>query len=274
VAFYVLQRTVKLRTSPFNCDFSNLYWFPFFYAPEAFVSTRDCANQPYFCVRILSVSLTHNGLIKQLPVEVQTLVQAACEPVALKAGQLLGRLDTQARVYFLSGATVALTVEEPAQTSLAVGLLGADEAAGLGHVVQDPQSTAPAVLKLRVQTSGQAWAMPAALLRDLALQHPALLAVISQQLWQLVVHVATVTACIQTLDIRARLAAWLVLSAQKARSTDLHLTHEHLAHMLGVRRVSITLAAGQLREQGLLQYNRGQLRILDLPGLTRASKPA
>ncbi|WP_291934936.1 Crp/Fnr family transcriptional regulator [Limnohabitans sp.] len=221
------------------------------------------------------MSLTHNGLFKQLPVEVQTLVQAACEPVTLKAGQLLGRLDTEVRVYFLSGATVALVVEEPGHKSLAVGLLGADDAAGLGHVVQDPPPpNSPSALKLRVQTSGSAWAMSAITLRELALQHPALLALISRNLWQLVTHVATVAACVQTLDIHARLAAWLALSAQKARTTELHLTHEHLAHMLGVRRVSITLAAGELREQGLLHYSRGQLRILDLPGLIRASKPA
>lgn len=218
------------------------------------------------------MSLTHNGLFKQLPLAVQTLVRATGEPVNLKAGQLLGRLDTQARVYFLIGATVALMVEEPGHKSLAVGLLGADDAAGLGHVVQDPQTPAPAALKLRVQTGGSAWAIPAIALRELALQHPALLTVISRQLWQLLAHVATVAACIQTLDIRARLAAWLVLSAQKAHTTELHLTHEHLAHMLGVRRVSITLAAGELRELGLLHYSRGQLRILDLTGLIRVSQ--
>jgi len=219
------------------------------------------------------VSPIHNGLFKQLPSEVRTLLLAACEPVNLKAGQLLGRLDTQDRVYFLSGATVALVVEEPGHKSLAVGLLGADDAAGLGHVVQDPQPIPPASLKLRVQTGGPAWAIPAITLRNVALQHPALLIVISRHLWQLVTHVATVAECIQTLDIRARLAAWLVLSAQKAGTTDLHLTHEHLAHMLGVRRVSITLAAGELREQGLLHYHRGRLHILDLPGLMRAGEP-
>lgn len=223
---------------------------------------------------MLFVSLTHNGLFKQLPLEVQTLLQGLCEPVILKSGQLLGRLDTQARVYFLIGATVALVVEEPGHKSLAVGLLGTDDAAGLWHMVQDPQPIPPAGLKLRVQTGGPAWAVSAITLRELALQHPALLVVISRHLWQLVTHVATVAACVQTLDVHARLAAWLVLSAQKARTTELHLTHEHLAHMLGVRRVSITLAAGELREQGLLHYSRGQLRILDLPGLILASKPA
>lgn len=219
------------------------------------------------------VSLTHNRLLQQLPLEVQTLIQAACEPVFLKTGHLLGRLDTQARVYFLSGATVALMVEAPGYKSLAVGLLGSDEAAGLGHVVQDVQTTTSTALKLRVQTSGLAWAISAGVLHDLALLHPLLLALISQQLWELVTHVASVAACIQTLDIRARLAAWLVLSAQKTGTTELHLTHEHLAHMLGVRRVSITLAAGELREQGLLHYHRGKLHILDLPGLKRAGEP-
>jgi CRP-like cAMP-binding protein len=238
-----------------------------------FFSTLDFASQPSHSAQVLSLSPIHNGLFKQLQPEVQALLQAACEPVILKAGQQLGRLDTQPRVYFLSGATVALVVEEPGHKSLAVGLLGADDAAGLGHVVQDPQPTPPASLKLRVQTGGPAWAISAMTLRDLAPQHPALLVVISRHLWQLVTHVANVAACVQTLDIRARLAAWLVLSAQKARTTDLHLTHEHLAHMLGVRRVSITLAAGELREQGLLNYHRGQMHILDVPGLMRAGEP-
>lgn len=223
---------------------------------------------------MLFVSLTHNGLFKQLPLEVQTLLQGLCEPVILKSGQLLGRLDTQARVYFLIGATVALVVEEPGHKSLAVGLLGTDDAAGLWHVVQDPQPIPPAALKLRVQTGGPAWAVSAITLRELALQHPALLVVISRHLWQLVTHVATVAACVQTLEIRARLAAWLVLSAQKARTSELRLTHEHLAHMLGVRRVSITLAAGELRDLGLLRYSRGQVHILDMPGLMRAGEPA
>ena len=223
------------------------------------------------------MSLTPNGFFKQLPSEVHSLVLAACEPVILQAGQALGRHDTQPTVYFLADATVALVVAESGQKSLAVGLLGAGDAAGLEHVVQalntsmSPSTTA---LILLVQTSGAAWAISALALRAQTLQHPILLIVIARHLGQLVSHVAAVAAGIQRLDIRARLAAWLVLSAQQARTNVLHLTHEHLAHMLGVRRVSITLAAGELRDQGLLSYSRGQVRILDMSGLMRASQPA
>jgi hypothetical protein len=44
--------------------------------------------------------------------------------------------------------------------------------------------------------------------------------------------------------------------------------------MLGVRRVSITLAAGHLRKQGLLSYSRGQVHLLDMPGLAQAALPS
>ncbi len=215
------------------------------------------------------VKLSDNGLISHLPKQERSLLVSSCEPIALKAGQLLGPQDGVPLVYFLTGATVAMMVHDEHQGGLAVGLLGAAHAVGLENVLDNSQPG----IRHRVQTAGQAWCIQALTLQALALDHPAILSAISRQLWLLVTHVATFAASIQTLDIQARLAAWLLLSAQTAQTTTLELTHEHLAHMLGVRRVSITLAAGQLREQGLLSYSRGRVHLLDLPGLQRAAQP-
>lgn len=228
-------------------------------------SARDLASFGQPIVRMFSVKLSQNSLFTQLTDKEQTLLQALCEPVALKAGQVLNPQISNCapQVYFLTGATVALMVQGGPRTSLAVGLLGSDNAAGLEHALH----ASTQALQLHVQTGGDAWGVKASDFRALMLQNPNMLERVSHHLWQLVEHVATVAACIHTLDIRARLAAWLLLSAEKAQTTILHLTHEHLAHMLGVRRVSITLAAGELRDLGLLQYSRGQLHILDLPGL-------
>lgn len=193
----------------------------------------------------------------------------ACEPVALKAGQVLGLKDTASLVYFLTGATVAMMVKGEHHPSLAVGLLGSAHAVGLEHVLGRTNPN----LEHRVQTAGAAWCIHASTLQTLALEHRTILNAISRQLWLLLSHVATFAASIQTLDIQARLAAWLLLSVETAQNQHLSLTHEHLAQMLGVRRVSITLAAGELRDKGLLSYSRGQVLVLDLPGLTKAALP-
>ncbi len=204
----------------------------------------------------------------QLPTHERALLIHVCEPITLKAGQLLGSSDSGALVYFLAGATVAMMVNDEHHAGLAVGLLGTAHAVGLEHVLDDHTPG----LQHRVQTAGQAWCVSARVLQTMAMEHPAILNAISRQMWLLLTHVATFAASIQTLDIQARLAAWLLLSAQTAGTNTLELTHEHLAHMLGVRRVSITLAAGQLREQGLLAYSRGRLDLLDLPGLQKATQ--
>jgi CRP-like cAMP-binding protein len=218
---------------------------------------------------VFLVNLSDNGLLLDLPELERSLLMKACEPVELKAGQVLGAQDVTPMVYFLTGATVALLVIDEHHASLAVGLLGSAHAVGLEQALGCHNPT----LEHRVQTAGPAWCIPAPLLQAMALDHAAILHAISRQLWLLVSHVASFAASIQTLDIQARLAAWLVLSAETAHSQHLSLTHEHLAHMLGVRRVSITLAAGQLREQGLLSYSRGQVHLLNLPGLAQAALP-
>lgn len=214
------------------------------------------------------MNLSDNGLIHQLPKQERSLLEKACEPVALKTGQWLGAQDSKPQVYFLTGATVAMLVHDGQHAGVAVGLLGAAHAVGLEHVLD----SGTASIQHLVQTAGQAWCMEATALQALALDHPAILTAISRQLWLLVTQVAAFAASIQTLDVQARLAAWLQLSAQTAQSNTLHLTHEHLAHMLGVRRVSITLAAGQLRQQGLLSYSRGRVHLLNLAGLKQAAQ--
>jgi len=219
---------------------------------------------------VFLVNLSDNGLLFDLPELERSLLMKACKPVELKSRQVLGLKDATPMVYFLTGATVALLVKDEHHASLAVGLLGSAHAVGLEQVLgcHNPG------LEHRVQTAGAAWCIPAPLLKALALDHTAILNAISRQLWLLLSHVASFAASIQTLNIQARLAAWLVRSAETAHNQHLNLTHEHLAHMLGVRRVSITLAAGQLCEQGLLSYTRGQVHLLNLPGLAQAALPS
>lgn len=67
--------------------------------------------------------------------------------------------------------------------------------------------------------------------------------------------------------LERRLARWLLLSSDAAKSDDLPVTHEVIASMLGVRRAGVTSAAVMLKEEGLISYNRGRIDITDRPGL-------
>lgn len=211
------------------------------------------------------MTLLTNGLIFQLAKEDQKQLQTICQQVTLTAGQMLGHpyLESSPKVYFLTGASVAILVKNTEQQTLAVGLVGQEGAIGLGAML----SSAPGHLHYQVQTGGDAWCTSSQELALLLHQRPGMLWVVSQYLWQLAEHVAAMSASIHFDAIDTRLAHWLVLSCECAQSNRLHLTHEHLAQMLGVRRVSITLAAGELKARGLIDYQRGVVNILNMAGL-------
>jgi Crp-like helix-turn-helix domain len=62
-------------------------------------------------------------------------------------------------------------------------------------------------------------------------------------------------------QVEERLARWLLVSQDRLGGDTVPLTQEFLAHMLGTRRASVTVAAGILQKAGLITYNRGHVRI-------------
>jgi CRP-like cAMP-binding protein len=71
--------------------------------------------------------------------------------------------------------------------------------------------------------------------------------------------------------VNQRLARWLLMTHDRTRGDQLHLTHQFLADMLGVRRSAITIAAGLLQERGVIQYSRGEIQVLDRAALEASS---
>lgn len=216
------------------------------------------------------MNFSDNGLIVQLTTEDQHRVQEICQPVMLAAGETLCpfSLNADPAVYFLTGACVAMVAEGPEPASLALGLVGSEGAIGLFAALQNT----PDHLRFVVQTPGAAWRADSSALTRLLQQQPAILWSLARYLGQLADDVAGMAASIQRDDILTRLASWLVLSAQRAGTQRLQLTHEHLARMLGVRRVSITLAAGELKSLGLITYQRGSLSIHDVQQLAMVGR--
>jgi len=89
--------------------------------------------------------------------------------------------------------------------------------------------------------------------------------------YALMAQISQTAACNRFHSAQARLARWLLMTRERVDSDDFPLTHEFLAHMLGVRREGVSEAASVLRRRKVIDYSRGEIHILDAPRLMAAS---
>jgi CRP-like cAMP-binding protein len=82
-------------------------------------------------------------------------------------------------------------------------------------------------------------------------------------------QVAQSAACANFHSLEQRCCRWMLMTHDRMRADEFLLTQEFLAMMLGVRRAGVTVAAGALRHAGLIHYTRGEVTIIDRPGLER-----
>jgi CRP-like cAMP-binding protein len=210
------------------------------------------------------LSLLSNGLFRRLSQADQALLATRCKPVLLEAGQVLSsKTESSTQVYFLVNATVALAVPNTQRIGLGVALMGAEGALGLPLAL----GMGAGPFTWLVQSGGAAWCVDGTVLQRLVVRRRDMLMVFAVYLCEVAREVALLAGASQVGDIRARVAGWILLSHRRSGAGDLHLTHAHLAAMLGVRRASVTLAAVELKNLGLLGYQRGCIQVLSLEGL-------
>jgi CRP-like cAMP-binding protein len=78
-------------------------------------------------------------------------------------------------------------------------------------------------------------------------------------------------ACHALHTVEARLCRWLLQSRDVVDSDFVHLTQEFLSHMLGVQRTAVSLSATALQQRGLIEYSRGNIKILNREGLGKCA---
>lgn len=207
-------------------------------------------------------------MVLELPENDRNRLEAICAPVELVFGQVLehgGLRGADLPVYFLDTAAASLWIEPNDQQAMAVGLIGSGAMVGCSRLWPSPASHWVA----RVLVPGRALAVNPEQLRSLAAQSPALVLAMSHFLWQQTQEIAQLNARMMLGDIRTRLALWLHLIHHKTSQNHLNITHDMLARMLGTRRVSVTLAAGEFQAEGVITLSRGAMDINDIQALAR-----
>ena len=214
------------------------------------------------------VAEAQNHLIDMLPRADRLRLQARCEPVDLVLSEVLcDRGATIRHVYFPVHGFISLLTQVDHHASLEVGMVGREGMFGAELALGMLQSP----LRALVQGPGAAWRVGSVAFRRELVRSRALREGVQRYLRVVLAQMASSAACLRFHLIQPRLARWLLMSADRAHAPQFHVTHEFLASMLGVRRVSITMAASSLQRDRLIRYHRGEFTVLDRQGLEAAA---
>lgn len=209
-----------------------------------------------------------NSLLDLLPLDIRRRLLACGEIVVMELAQVLCVPGSPTdHVYFPTEGYISLLTQACDSTSVEVGMVGCEGMLGTQLVL----GVDNAPLRGLVQGKGAAWRIPSPAFLEQLARSPALVRVLQRYLHVRTVQLAGAVACQRFHVVSGRLARWLLMSQDRARSDRFHMTQEFLAYMLGVRRVGITSAANVLQLGGLIEYRRGNIHVLDRAGLERAA---
>jgi CRP-like cAMP-binding protein len=213
---------------------------------------------------LAACSPLQNHLLAALPGLAFEPLAAALERVTLRLGDMLYEPGAQLRhAYFPTTAVVSLHYVTESGASAETAAVGPEGVVGIPLFMGGHSTTSSAMVltaghgyrlerRLLVQAFGQAGPLQQALLRYTQ---------------ALITQIAQTVACYRHHSVEQQLSRWLLATLDRLPGTELVMTQELVANLLGVRRESITQAAGRLQQLGCIRYRRGHIAVLDAPRL-------
>jgi CRP-like cAMP-binding protein len=221
--------------------------------------------KPSISRTVASWDTGENWILATLPLAERAALAPHLERVALASGQVIVQPGMALQhVYFPTHCSFVWFSHTAEGESAELALVGREGLVGVPLVLGgvEMQHT------VQVQCGGQALRMEAdAFLRQLSTQgHLHRLALLYVQ-WQ-IAQMAQSILCSRHHAVSERLSHWMLSNAQGANHHELCVTHETIAHMLGVRRESVTQAAGRFQAAGWITIQRGKITLKDPDGLS------
>jgi CRP-like cAMP-binding protein len=209
-----------------------------------------------------------NRLLGALPPGDYERIAAHLELVPLKLATVLYEPGVKLRyVYFPTTAIVSLLYVMEDGSSAEIAIVGNEGILGISLFMGGETTPSRAV----VQSAGYGYRLKAQLLKDEFGRFGPFLHLLLRYTQALITQMAQTAVCNRHHSVDQQLCRWLLLSLDRLPSTELSMTQELIANMLGVRREGVTEAAGKLQRAGLIQYRRGKITVLDRPRLEARS---
>lgn len=234
-------------------------------APRAVQSGADL--HPATAASPVDAATPLNRLLLALPMAEQLVLAPMLKPVRLVAGELLQEPGRAAQhVVFPDGAVATIALADGGE----VDAIGRDGMIGLAALLGEPEAQE----LVTVRVAGAARRIESSAFRRAFAELPLLRAALGRHAYATTVRLARTVTCSRTHLLAPRLAALLLWLRDQTGSTRLPLTHEQLAHLLGVsRRASVTDALLALRQPGGLEVRRGGVTLRDAEGLLAQACP-
>ena len=168
-------------------------------------------------------------------------------------------------VYFPTTAIVSLLYVMENGASAEIAVVGNEGLVGISLFMGGGSTSSRAV----VQSAGRGYRLAAQAMKEEFNQAGPVMHLMLRYTQALITQMAQTAVCNRHHTLDQQLCRWLLLSLDRLAGTELQMTQELIANMLGVRREGVTAAALSLQHAGLIRYARGRISVLDRPGLER-----
>jgi CRP-like cAMP-binding protein len=209
---------------------------------------------------IASPKLHSNLLLATLSPKDRALISDVSSIVALNAGSvLIDRGDRLRYVYFPLDCVFSLLATADEHSMVEVAMIGREGVAGYIEALGGRIATS----RILVVHGGAAVRITVSQILQLLDGSPALREVLNHYLFAYISQLAQTVACTRFHQIEPRLARWLLMVDDRSTAQDFSMTQDSLAILLGVRRVGISAAAVAFKSKRLIEYTRGNLRLMN-----------
>ena len=209
-----------------------------------------------------------NRILSKLTYADYQRLQPNLEEVSLHEDQVLyGMGDVVSHVYFPNNAIVSLLIEVDEGRTVEVAMEGNEGVAGLAIYHGGLNSCNLS----NVRHAGTAMRLPVSALAERANRHDDLENLLRRYIHALFMQISQLGVCNRFHSFDARFARWLLMTHDRTGTLELNATQISMAQILGVRRSTVTDAAGGFLKQNIINYRRGRIEILDRTRLRDAA---
>lgn len=166
-------------------------------------------------------------------------------------------------IYFPVAGMISVDALTERGESVEVGVVGREGCSGVFGILGHSQGAHTVIM----QAPGAGLRIRASIVREEFSKGGPFTEAVHSFIYMQMVLMSQSVLCNRLHPVEMRMARWMLTACDRIKSEVLQITQEFLAQMLGSRRSTVTVAAGQLQREGLIDYTRGRVKIVDRAGM-------